>query len=812
MGSRADAPGNVRRAGTVAPTIRRESLRFRGRRTRGVMSQAALPETIPSGDFTDTLRVADLRRRVREAMEREPVQWDCPERIDEGFMAEPLAVRKARAIALKLSRMPTDLWRGQLFAGSMTLEEPRLHAEGGFPDYLTDEERATAAQKGLGIGCFGHIVPDYPRLLAKGLRGIRADAEDQRPRARNVDETAFLDSVAIALDAVAGFAERLANRCEEEAQGAPTDPRRAELRGMAANLREAPAGPAGTFWQALQSVWLLHMIFHSTLNGNAMGRLDQYVWPYLEADLRAGRIAMERAAELVDCFCLKFNERAKTTDDQRPENRREEDSRPQERTRHRTSSQFGTRRDRLDATNHWLQNIVIGGRTPENVDGTNPLTFLLLRSYERNQMTNPLLTLRVHRESPEDVLRRACEVLKQGGGMPAIFNDEAIIPALERFGIPTPDARDYTNDGCWEIIIPGRTDFRFMRLSLMLCLEWALNRGRSRVKEDGAAEEDPGFRHGIGTGDPRRFASFDEVWQAFLAQLDAMVGRVVRHVIETLNDRAAVAPVPLLSALIDGAISSRRDMTAGGAKFRTYALLAESAAHAIDSLTAIKTVVFEDGEATMAELCDALDANFENCEPLRAKLLAAPKYGNDEERADSVGRAVIDAFTETVQRHAKAREPLVEFPCGVGTFSWYIGIGQGLGASPDGRLSGEPVSSNFSPALGRDAEGIPAAILSYSKMHRANLPAGGPLDLRVSKALVRGEAGTDRMTALVRAFVDTGGAMMTLTVADVEELRAAQREPEQHKSLRVRMGGWCAYFTMLSREQQEHHIRRQGGR
>jgi len=147
----------------------------------------------------------------------------------------------------------------------------------------------------------------------------------------------------------------------------------------------------------------------------------------------------------------------------------------------------------------------------------------------------------------------------------------------------------------------------------------------------------------------------------------------------------------------------------------------------------------------------------------------------------------------------------------VGTFSWYIGIGEGLGASADGRLSGEPVSSNFSPALGRDLEGIPAAILSYGAMHHRRLPAGGPLDLRVARRLVEGDQGTTRLAALIRSLVDTGGAMMTLTVADTEELRAAQREPDRHRSLRVRMGGWCAYFTMLSSEQQEHHIRRQEG-
>ena len=765
---------------------------------------------------TDTERVADLRRRVRRAMELPPANWQCPAHISDEFMSEPLAGRKAQAIALKLAHMPTDLWRGQLFAGSMTLEDPRVHAEWGFPDYTTEEERARAAARGLSIhSVFGHIVPDYPMLLRKGLRGIRAQAETELRNAESADERAFLQSVVIALGAVAHYAVRLAGGCEAEAASEDDPARAAELRQMAANLRQSPVGPAQTFWQALQSVWLVHMIFHSTMDGNAMGRLDQYAWPYLRDDLEAGRLDSEEAAELVDCFCLKFNERAQTLEEQRPEAREPEETDPAHRTRHYTSSQIGTHRDSVDATNHWLQNIVVGGITPHGEDGTNPLTYLLLDSYRRNQMTNPLLTVRLHRDSPEELLRFTSEVLKDGGGMPALFNDEALIPALERIGIPESDARDYTNDGCWEIIIPGRTDFRFQRLSMMLCLEWALNRGRSRAKVASrarVASRFDGARQGVDTGDPRLFASYEQVWEAFLLQMDAMAGRVVRNVVETINERSIIAPVPLLSALIDGCITKRRDLTAGGAKHRTFGMLGESAAHAIDSLTAIKTVIFEQRRATMAGLCDALDNDFEGSAALRRALLDAPKYGNDDDRADAVGREMIEAFAHTVAKHAAAHQAEVKFPCGVGTFSWYVGIGEGLGASPDGRLAGEPVSSNFSPALGRDMQGIPGAILSYGKMDHEELPAGGPLDLRIARRLVEGDEGTSRMVALLRSFVDTGGTMMTLTVADTEELRAAQREPEKYRSLRVRMGGWCAYFTMLSREQQEHHLRRQDGR
>ncbi|MBN1400266.1 MAG: hypothetical protein JXA74_05490, partial [Anaerolineae bacterium] len=615
-------------------------------------------------------------------------------------------------------------------------------------------------------------------------------------------ERAFLDSIEIALQAVIDYAERLAAHREAEATRCADPQRAGELAQMAANLRQAPRGPAKTFWQALQAGWLLHMLFHATMNGNAMGRVDQYMWPYLEADLAEGRLTLDQAGELVDCFTLKFNERAKTTDDQLPDAREEEVLDLSQRTRHSTSSQIGTRRDTLDATNHWLQNIVVSGLTPEGEDGTNPLSYLLLESYRRNKMTNPLLTVRVHGGSPDELIRFTCEVLKEGGGMPALFNDDQLVPALERLGIPTEDARDYTNDGCWEVIIPGRTDFRFQRMSMMLCLEWVFTQGISRRT---------GLREGIDTGDPRGFTSFDDLWAAFEAQVDEMVARLTEHVVEAIDERCSIAPVPLVSALIDGPIARRRDFTAGGAKHRTFGMLAESAAYAIDSLTAVKKVIYDDQAASMEELCAALDANWEGYERLRVRMLAAPHYGNGDPYADVVGRRMIDTFTRAVARHGSKYADLIKFPAGVATFSWYIGIGEGLGASPDGRLAGEPVSSNFSPGLGRDRNGLPNAILSYAAMHEGNLPAGGPLDLRLNRHMVIGDAGTERMAALVRSFVETGGNMMTLTVVDTEELRAAQKDPDKYRSLRVRMGGWCAYFTMLSEQQQNHHIRRQEG-
>lgn len=749
--------------------------------------------------IASTPRVEDLRARVRKAMYLEPIEWDCPSAIAQEHRSEPIAVRKARALALKVSAMPDRLWDNQLFAGSLTLEVPRLHCERGFPKYLTREEEHDASARGLGTGCFGHIVPDYPLLLSEGIAGIKARASASRDKDGNGGKDAFYDSVEIALDGVIAYADSLARACEAAAAGESAT-RASELRVMARNLRTAPIGPAVTFWQALQAVWLLHMIFHATKNNNALGRLDQYLWPYLKRDLSEGEITIEEAAELVDCFTLKFNERAQTNEIQSPESRVDEPIDTHARTRHGTSSQLGRTRDRLDATNHWLQNIIVGGIRPDGTDGTNPVSFLVIRSFTLNKMTNPLVTVRVHRDAPANLFSVACESLKQGGGMPAFFNDDRLIPALEALGMETADARDYTNDGCWEVIIPGRTDFRFQRLSLMLCLEWALNRGVTRLT---------GQTDGLDTGDPRGFESFEDLWNAFAAQMAHMINGAADEVKRRKDERNFYAPVPLLSSMIQGSLDSGLDMTAGGAKYRTHGMLAESAAHTIDSLAAIKKMVFEDKLVAMDDLLAALDANYDGFETIRKLLRDAPKYGNDDTYADTVGRKVISTFAQIVSKAAGRIATGVRFPCGVATFSWYIGIGEGLGPSADGRKAGEPVSSNFSPALGRDLEGMPSAILSYGSMPHDKLPAGGPLDLRVNARLVEGEEGTERLAGLVRGFVDTGGSMLTITVADTEELKAAQKQPELYESLRVRMGGWCAYFTALSREQQDHHIKRQ---
>lgn len=751
-------------------------------------------------------RVQKLIEDIRSSMQVPKKPWDdAGTVISEETVKEPLIVRKALAIKQKLNLVPVHLWEGQLVPGSVAFYKEGLFISSNLPRYATDIEVAAAARHGLNVwSIVGHIVPHYPKLLSLGVMGIQRQIAERLQTCETQDQRDFCRAAHIALEGLADFALRYAKACRQEAELA-TDERRLELIRMAEDLEYAPLNAPRTFRQAVYTIWLGHIAFQLTGNYLAVGRLDQHLGPFLENDLAEGRTTVEEAQELIDCLLLKFNERAL-------DNRVAAQLMDKEKVQQQYDKQWANRsafdhstqkynvRDSIDATNHWLQNIILGGVKPANgEDATNLVTIMCLEAFRRNGMTNPCTTIRLHKDTPQYLVDFVGEVLLTGGGLPALFNDEAIIPALLKSGFSEEDARDYTNDGCWEVIVPGRTDFYFDRFNMLRCLEWALNRGRSRID---SKQEAPDF------GDPRKISSYEELVSYFEKTIDYELRGIMDKIHDNFGRRAMIAPTPLLSALLEGPIENATDMTAGGAKYITYGLIAEGVSHAIDSLSAVKKVIFEERRATMEELVDALDANFEGYEWLRRLLQSAPKYGSNDPYADGIGKAILGYFTEAVDRF-NADYPKVNFLPAVGTFSWYIAIGEGVGATPDARLAAQPVSSNFSPSVGADTKGVTGAILSHSKMHMKDLPVGSPIDLRINSRYVSGPDGAQRLSGLLRSFVELGGNMLTLTVADTETLRRAQREPEKYPTLRVRMGGWSAYFTMLSKEQQDHHIQKQ---
>jgi formate C-acetyltransferase len=265
---------------------------------------------------------------------------------------------------------------------------------------------------------------------------------------------------------------------------------------------------------------------------------------------------------------------------------------------------------------------------------------------------------------------------------------------------------------------------------------------------------------------------------------------------------------PFLSALILDCIENERDVTRTGPRYVIWHLMGEALANTADAMAVIKYLVFENQEISIDELLGAVENNWEGFENLRRRLMRRiPKFANDEDYTDIIGRQMVDYFVERSRYHA-ARYPEILFPCAVGTFSWYMMIGKEVGPTPDGRRTGDPVAANLSPVPGTDLSGPTAAINSYLKMRVADLAGGAPIDLRLSKSSLRGEEGTRRLTGLIETFIERGGNMATFTVTDVEELKHALKEPEKYRHLRVRMGGWSAYFVMLSEQQQLLHIKR----
>ncbi len=700
--------------------------------------------------------------------------------------------------------MPIEISEDELLVGKTARGGVIVHTS--LPEFALDVEKEKASAEGFKIsGGLSHKTPDYPTLLASGLRGILDEIASKkieisvRPDSPEKTEALlFMESMEIECQAVIGLAQRYADLADQLASDAPPA-RAAELRQIAATCRRVPEHPAASFREALQSVWMVHYAFFSSNTLVSLGRFDQYCGPFLENDLAQGILTADGAQELVDCLWIKFNDRAQILRENYAG--QYHDHLWQAGYRWRTI----TGADGADAINHYGQNLLLSGIRPDGQDGTNALTWLMLNSLERFEYTSPVVTIRLHRGSPPALLRRVAEVLKKGGGMPYINNDDVLIPAYQKLGIPVEDARDYSNSNCWETMIAGKSDQELIRgFNFLLILEWVLNRGITRCR---------GEQEGIDSGDPRGFTSFDDVMAAWKRQMDVYLGNSIdyigsRYVTCDLqhSNHGRYAYNPLLSALVQDCVANERDIIRGGAKYAIWHCMGEAVANCIDALAAIKQVVYDEKSVTMDTLLDALAKNWQGYENLRQRLIAcAPKYANDQAYADDIGRELLETFYERTREHAR-RHPSIVFPCAVGTFSWYTSIGKEVGASCDGRFAQDPITPNFSPNLGMDLAGPTAAIRSYCRMNGENLAGGAPLDLRFAGSHLRGEAGTDRLAAFIQVFIAMGGNMLTLTVTDVEELKRAMLEPMNYRGLRVRMGGWTAYFVALSPEQQRLHI------
>ncbi|MDJ0866900.1 MAG: pyruvate formate lyase family protein [Myxococcota bacterium] len=628
---------------------------------------------------------------------------------------------------------------------------------------------------------------DYEKVLTRGLAGIRREAQERLatldpldPRDA-VEKAPFLDAVVRVCDGIVRFARRHAELARRLAEGESDAARQSELREIAAVCERVPEHPARTFREAVQSQWLIQTAsrLEQRIGGTVgNGRIDQYLHPYYAKDRAEGRITPQDALELLECLWIGMARNV----------------------------EIYTSPGSLSYTQgyaHW-EATTIGGQTRDGRDATNELSYLMLRSKREFPLNYPDLAARIHARTPERFLHEVCETIKEGTGFPKLFFDEEIIPLFLAKGAELAEAHDYCIAGCTEAKLLNRDGVTTgcAWLNLGAIVEMALRDGHVKRLGD--------QRLGVATGDARAFRSFDDVWAAFRAQAE----NAMRHVFvqqwlaDTLKPQFIAAP--LSSMLHDLCMADCKDMHDGPVEGALYLGFVDTLGFgtAIDSLAAIKRLVFDEGKLGMGELLDALEADFEGHEAIRQLCLNAPKYGNDDPYADAIGREVEDTFCRLSHRYPSAFGG--ELDVRYVTITAHIPFGAVLGATPDGRRAGEPVSEGVSPSQGADRNGPTASLASTAKTRSEGRKerAARLLNMKLSPSAVAGSEGTRKLMSLVRTACDLKLWHLQFNIVNRETLLAAQQDPEKYRNLLVRVAGYSAYFVDLSPQLQAEIINR----
>ncbi len=756
-------------------------------------------------------RIDRIKKRIHEVEFYTKKEWwgqDETILTDENVLNETVMVRKALAIAYTLRNMPVTIKPDELIVGITTMSSVGFGRE--IPTYTTPEEDAEALKSSFTYkSTWGHPV-DYKFLLEKGVTGIKQDIYERIEKEMSLENPEFkkLDffrAMIISLDALIDLADRYANLAMKCAFEEPDADRRKELMEISRVCSRVPRYPAETLQEALQSFWFIFISNQGTMEHTPTGRSDQYLYPYYKKDIEEGVITEDEADELIFSWLAKFSERIEMRKDDWEDHTDERDGLyggdPES---FDTSNMLDNSSDYNygSAANHWQTNMMLGGQTPDGKDATNELTYKILKLWSHLDSIAPVLSVRFHKNSSKELYDLCSEVLRKGtGGVPALYNDEVVIPGLLKMGIPEEDARDYSNDGCWEVLIPGKSDYTAGNLELLQILEYAMQHGRSLVRDRVEADD---------IGDLEQFKTFDEFYNAVLVLIEKQINADVDGKLRYWRDRVKIAPSPLISAMIHDCLERGLDKTDAGARYTFFADLLTGVSNFVDSLMTIKQMVFEEKQLTLTELAELCRTNFEGNESMRQKIITrVPKIGNDQNEVDELLiRCLDDCYDIMTKINQENDTGDLILVCGIGTFESYVMFGHNVGASADGRLSQESVSSNFSPSFGCDKNGPTAAIKTMTKPDLMKYITGCPLDMQFNNNEVAGEEGILRMSGMIKSFFDMGGMILTLAGTNSEQLIAAQKEPEKYSNLRVRMGGYSAYFTLLSPEMQQTMIDR----
>ena len=628
---------------------------------------------------------------------------------------------------------------------------------------------------------------DYEKILKRGVKGIKTEAEEKlaaldafNPKDK-VEKEPFLTAVILVCDAIVEFAHRYAELARGMAEDEPDGERKNELLKIAEICEWVPENPARTFHEAVQSQWLIQTVsrLEQRIGGTVgNGRIDQYFYPYYKKDMEEGRITKDGALELLESLWIGMARNVEI---------------------YTMPGNFSY----TDGYAHW-EATTIGGVTEEGKDATNELSYLMLESKREFPLNFPDLAARIHAETPEPFLHAIAETIKEGTGFPKLFFDEEIIPLFLAKGGEVDEANDYCICGCTEAKMLNRdavsTGCAWTNLGAVI--EMTLNDGKLNLFGD--------QQFGAGTGDPREFKTYDDLWNAFCRQGEHIMKHtfVQQYVADKLKSEFIAAPMS--SMMHDLCMKECKDIHSGPIEGALYLGFIDTLgfATAIDSLAAIKKLVFDDKKLTMDELMEAINCNFDGKEAIRQMCLNAPKYGNNDPYADSIGRNIEEFFVKLTRQYKSAFGG--ELDIRYVTITAHVPFGAVLGATPDGRKAGEPIAEGVSPSQGADRNGPTASLTSIARTKASGYKerAARLLNMKLTPSTVAGPEGTKKLMSLIRTACDMKMWHLQFNIINRDTLLAAQKNPEKYRDLLVRVAGYSAYFVDLTPQLQDEIIAR----
>ena len=635
-----------------------------------------------------------------------------------------------------------------------------------------------------------HLAVNYERILKDGLRGYEKRVKEYKATLdltdpESIDKYCFYNAVLIVLEAVRNFANRYSVLAKDLAEKELNQERKIELLEISRICSKVPYEPAETFQEAVQSVWFIQLILQIESNGHSLsyGRFDQYMYPYYDRDIKNGTIKESEALELLTCLWIKTL------------------------TINKVRSQAHTL---SSAGSPMYQNVTIAGQTIDKKDAVNDLSFLVLKSVAQTRLTQPNLTVRYHKNINKHFLDECVEVMRLGFGMPALNNDEIIIPSFMDWQVKEEDAYNYSAIGCVETAVPGKWGYRCTGMSyinfprMLLC---TMNNGVDLTSNK---------RFTKGYGYFTEMESYEELLKAW----DKTIREITRYsvIVENVIDKASERDVPdiLCSALTDDCIARGKTIKEGGAVYDFISGLQVGIANMADCLAAIKKLVYEEKKITRQELWNAILDDFSSPENKKIQemlIREAPKYGNDDDYVDQLIVEAYDSYIEEIEKYPNTRYN--RGPIGgiryAGTSSISANVGQGMStmATPDGRNAFEPLAEGCSPAHNSDKNGPTAVFKSVSKLRTNKITGGVLLNQKMTPQMLSTEENRQKLELLIKTFFNRlHGYHVQYNIVSKETLIDAQKHPEKHKDLIVRVAGYSAFFNVLSKKTQDDIIGR----